>query len=290
MNAPPPADILKLADAEAVLAGIAGQLRAGGIIPYLGPGLAGLAAPQPQVPLTPEALAEFFASKVALPRRARGNAWASAQHIESVKHRSTVTALMGEAFAPQVAPTALHHFIASLRLPMIIDTWYDGAMRTALGSQSGWGEIQGITRAGIGEDRWYRFYDATGAETDRSAAEAWKTVLYKPHGSVAPVKNFLISDADYVEVLTEIDIQTPIPDVLKDRRTERSFLFIGCRFNDQLLRTYARQIMKRSVAPHYVVIDPDILTRNEVRFITSQGLTPVAVPLTRAVEILLEAA
>lgn len=290
MNAPPPADILKLADAEAVLACIAGQLRAGSIIPCLGPGLATLSTPLPKAPMTPEALAEFFASRVALPRRARGNAWASAQHIESVKHRSTVTALMGEAFAPPVAPTALHHFLALLRLPMIIDTWYDGAMRTALGSQGDWGEIQGITRAGIGEDRWYRFYDATGAETDRSAAQAWKTVLYKPHGSVAPAKNFLISDADYVEVLTEIDIQTPIPDALKDRRTERSFLFIGCRFNDQLLRTYARQIMKRSVAPHYVLVEPDLLTRNEVRFITSQGLTPVAVPLARAVGILLEAA
>lgn len=290
MNAPPLTDILKLADAEAVLAGIAGQLRAGSIIPCLGPGLAALSTPLPQAPMTPEALAEFFASKVALPRRARGNAWASAQHIESVKHRSTVTALMGEAFAAPVAPTALHHFLAALRLPMIVDTWYDGAMRAALGSQSDWGEIQGITRAGIGEDRWYRFYDAIGGETDRQAAQTWTTVLYKPHGGVDPARNFLISDADYVEVLTEIDIQTPIPDALKDRRTERSFMFIGCRFNDQLLRTYARQIMKRSAAPHYVVIDPDILTRNEVRFIMSQGLTPVAVPLARAVEILLEAA
>ena len=47
---------------------------------------------------------------------------------------------------------------------------------------------------------------------------AWTTLLYKPHGSVAPARNFLISDADYVEVLTEIDIQTPIPDAVKDRR------------------------------------------------------------------------
>ena len=290
MNAPPLDGMLKLADAEAVLAGIAGQLRAGSIIPCLGPGLAALSTPQPQAPMTPEALAEFFATRVALPRRARGNAWASAQHIESVKHRSTVTALMGEAFALPVAPTALHHFLAALGLPMIVDTWYDGAMRAALSSQSDWGEVQGITRAGIGEDRWYRFYDAAGGETDRLAAEAWTTVLYKPHGGVDPARNFLISDADYVEVLTEIDIQTPIPDALKDRRTERSFMFIGCRFNDQLLRTYARQIMKRSVAPHYVLVEPDILTRNEVRFIISQGLTPVAVPLARAVEILLEAA
>ena len=84
-------------------------------------------------PMTPEALAAFFGTKVALPRRAKGNAWASAQHIESMKHRSTVSALMTEAFGPAVEPTALHRHLASLRLPMIVDTWYDGAMRTALG-------------------------------------------------------------------------------------------------------------------------------------------------------------
>lgn len=289
MNAPVlAADILKLADAESVLADVAAQLRAGQVVPFLGPGLADLS--KPSAPMTPEALAAFFATKVALPRRAKGNAWASAQHIESMKHRSTVTALMTEAFAPPVEPTALHRYLASLPLPMIVDTWYDGAMRAALSQRSDWGEVQGITRAGIGEDRWYRFYDAAGAETDRAAAEKWATVLYKPHGSIVPAKNFLISDADYVEVLTEIDIQTPIPDVVKGRRTGRSFLFIGSRFHDQLLRTYARQVSKRSTTAKYAIVEPDTLTKNELRFFLAQGMTPIAVPLARAIEIILAGA
>jgi hypothetical protein len=280
----PQADILKLADAEAVLADVAQQLRAGQIIPYLGPAVAQLSAPP--VPMAPEALAAFFGAKVALPRRAKGNAWAAAQHIESNKHRATVTALMAEAFTPAVAPTALHRYLATLRLPLIVDTWYDGAMRAALEGRSDWGEIQGITRAGIGEDRWYRFYDAAGAEAERAAAAGWATILYKPHGSVTPSRNFLISDADYVEVLTEIDIQTPIPDAIKERRTGRGFLFIGCRFHDQLLRIYARQVSKRSAPPHYAVVDAETLTKNELRFIVTQGITPIALPLPRAIEIL----
>jgi hypothetical protein len=289
MNAPvPPLDFMRHGDAAASLRDVAARLRAGTMVPYLGPGLAELS--KPAVPMNPEALAAFFGTKVALPRRAKGNAWAAAQHIESNKHRSTVTALMTEAFKSPVEPTPLHHYLASLRLPMIVDTWYDGAMRGALGQHIDWGEIQGITRAGIGEDRWYRFYDAAGAEAARSAADTWATLLYKPHGSVVPAKNFLISDADYVEVLTEIDIQTPIPDAVKDRRTERSFVFIGCRFNDQLLRTYARQITKRSAALHYAIVEPETLSRNEIRFFISQGLTPIAMPLDRAVDLLLAAA
>lgn len=285
MNAPVPhLEFLAAADAEAALAEIAAMLRAGSIIPYLGAGVAALA--QATVPTTPEALAAFFATKVALPKRAKGNAWASAQHIESYKHRSTVTALMAEAFAAPVPPTALHRHLASLPLPLIVDAWYDGAMRAALAGRGDWGEVQGISRAGIGEDRWYRFYDAAGTEADRAAASSWTTILYKPHGGVTPAKNFLISDADYVEVLTEIDIQTPIPDIIKDRRTNRGFVFLGCRFNDQMLRTYARQITKRSSTRHYVVLEPDALSRNELRFLAEQGLTPIAMSLPRAAEIL----
>lgn len=272
------------ADAEAILREVVDRLRAGGVIPFLGPAVTELS--KPAVPMNPEALAAFFGTKVALPRRARGNAWASAQHIESTRHRATVTALMAEAFATPVEPTPLHRHLATLPLPLIVDAWYDGAMRGALAGRSDWGEVQGITRAGIGEDRWYRFYDAAGRETDRNATKAWTTILYKPHGSVAPAKNFLISDADYVEVLTEIDIQTPIPEEVKQRRTGRSFLFLGCRFNDQLLRTYARQISKRSADDHYALVEPDSLSRNELRFLVSQGLTPLAIPLVRATEIM----
>lgn len=285
MNAMPQINVLKGTDAEALLANVAAGLRKGSIVPYLGPGVAELS--KPDVPLTPDALAIFFGTKVALPRRARGNAWAAAQYIESNKHRSTVTALMAQAFAALVEPTALHRHLAALRLPMIVDTWYDGAMRAALGKCDEWGEVQGITRAGLGEFRWYSFYDADGNEVGSVAAGNWITVLYKPHGGVLPARNFLISDADYVEVLTEIDIQTPIPEVVKQRRIGRSFLFIGCRFDDQLLRIYARQITKRSANVHYALVEPDALSRNELRFLLGQGLTPLAVALPRAVEILL---
>ncbi|WP_245579971.1 SIR2 family NAD-dependent protein deacylase [Niveispirillum irakense] len=279
--------VSRTAEAEALVSDLARQLVEGALVPYLGPGL--LETGTTPVPGTPEELATFFATKVALPRRAKGNAWASAQHIESTRHRATLSALMAEAFSQPVAPTDLHLHLATLQVPLIVDSWYDGAMRAALSARrpaGDWGEVQGITRAGIGEDRWYRFYDANGAEVGRDQATAWGTLLYKPHGAVTPARNFLISDADYVEVLTEIDIQTPIPDAVKERRRSRGFLYIGCRFHDQLLRTYARQVSKRSGERHFALVDPDILTRNEVRFLGEQGITPIALPLRRAIDIL----
>ena len=97
--------------AEEALGKIAAELRTGTVIPYLGPGLTQLS--QPEAPMTPEALAAFFGTKVALPKRAKGNAWASAQHIENMKHRSTVSALMSEAFAGE------HRADAVARLPCV---------------------------------------------------------------------------------------------------------------------------------------------------------------------------
>ena len=283
-----PAAVLDFADGEKTLAEAVARLKDGRLVPFLGPGL--IDQETTLVPMTPEALAAFFATKVALPRRARGNAWASAQHIESTRHRNTVTTLMTEAFAPAVEPTPLHRYLAGLGLPMIVDSWYDDTLRTALAGQTGWGEVQGITRAGINENIWFRYYDAAGQEVDADAAAGWTTLLYKPHGGKSPAGNFLISDADYVEVLTEIDIQSPIPDPVKDRRATASFLFLGCRFHDQLLRTYARQVSKRSEGPNFAVVDPDLMTKNEVKFLVEQGIRPIALPLGQVAGILLAGA
>ena len=91
-------------------------------------------------------------------------------------------------------------------------------------------------------------------------------------------KNFLVSDSDYVEVLTEIDIQTPIPEAVQQLRTDRHFLFLGCRFRTQLERTFARQIMKRSSDKHWAVL-PGELSRNEARFLKEQNIQRLDMPL-----------
>lgn len=263
---------------DAVQAGLA----AGTLAPYLGPGVSAAYAPA-SVPTSYEALASFFSKRVALPRRARGNAWASAQYVESQRHHSSVTKLMSEAFATPVEPGPLHRRLAGLRVPLIVDTWYDGALRGALTGRSDWAELQGISRAPIGEARWFRAYGPDGGALTLAQASEATTVLYKPHGSVVPKADFLISDADYVEVLTEIDIQSPIPDLIKARRAQLGFVFLGCRFHDQMLRTYARQILKRSRGPHYALLDPAVAsTRNEARVLAELGVSTLVYPRDEA--------
>lgn len=86
-------------------------------------------------------------------------------------------------------------------------------------------------------------------------------------------------------MLTEIDIQTPIPDVVKERRRKSAFLFIGARFHDQMLRIFARQIAKRSAGGHLAIAERALLTRNEVRFLDEAGIELIDRPLVAAAEL-----
>lgn len=263
-------------DVAVPVSAIAERLHIGTLLPYLGPGVTALASDA--VPTSYEGLAAWLGSKVALPKRARGNCWAAAQFIESSRHRATVDELMTQAFATPVSPIALHQAIARLAPALIVDTWYDSALRQAFAGRTGWGEIHAASRARPGEYRWYRAYDALGEECSIADAAAWPTIIYKPHGCVAPRPNFLVSDADYVEVLTEIDIQTPIPEAVQIRRAVGGFLFLGCRFHDQTNRSYARQIAKRSGGGHVAVVS-ETPSRNELKFLEEIGAAVVEADL-----------
>lgn len=267
------------------LAGLRAELLADRLVPYLGPELLMLEG-KPSVPASPEEIAVALQKRVPVPGRIRGNMWAVAQYIESRRHRRTLKKLMAEIFAGELRPSAFHRFLATLPLSLVVDSWYAGTLAVAMAEAGRQDvvDVQGMSRATIGEDRWYHAFDLNGVATELSAAG---TLLYRPHGGIKPVGDVLVSDSDYVEALTEIDIQTPIPDAVRERRATRGFLFLGCRFHDQMLRTYARQIIKRSVGPHACVADAATLTTNEQRFLAAENIVLIDMPLAEATRHLL---
>jgi len=252
-------------------------LRDGGAIPYLGSGVLDLVPGGAPVPKSPEGLVSILASKVSVPHKIRNKLTAAAQFIENFKHRKTLVTHMTNAFKPAVKPSALHSLIASMPLPLVVDTWYDNAMAAAMQGRTDWGHVQGLSQSEH-FGTWFGYYDAAGNPIPDYVAGQWKTLLYKPIGGNLPAGNYLVSDSDYVEVLTEIDIQTPIPQDVQTLRVGRHFVFMGCRFNDQLTRSFARQIMKRSSDKHWAVM-PGELTRHEQRFLIEQNIERIDMPL-----------
>jgi len=239
------------------------EVAAGTRIAYLGPGVSALSGGA--APMTPQALCTALEAEVRVPRRAAGNLWAVAQFVENRKFRATLDAMVRRAFdaVPERA-NPVHDWLARARPPLVVDTWYDDALLNAFG-QGHWGLVQGISRNGEWIDIFTRAYDRAGRQV-AAPDPAWRTLIYKPHGLARAGSSFLLTDSDYVEVLTEIDIQTPIPEEVQRRRAGRPFLFLGCRFDDQMLRIFARQIAKRS-APGHIAVIPGDLTRMEQRFL-----------------------
>ncbi|MGO9517565.1 MAG: SIR2 family NAD-dependent protein deacylase [Candidatus Korobacteraceae bacterium] len=260
---------------------IAARLQGGHVIPYLGPGVLSLSGSEKALPGSHGALAICLTAKTSVPHKIRTNLTAAAQFIENFKHRRTVCNSMTEAFCGEAEPTALHRMLATMpAMPLIVHAWYDDLPQKALRAHSSWGMVQGVSQAEH-YGNWVHYFHADGSRAEQEATgkpNDWKTMLYQPFGSVWPARNYLVSDSDFVEVLTEIDIQTPIPERVQHLRRDRSFLFLGCRFSTQMERMFARQIMKRSSEKHWAVL-PEEPTRNEARFLDQYNVERLAMPL-----------
>ncbi|MBP2226783.1 hypothetical protein J2847_000050 [Azospirillum agricola] len=285
------ADSVTVTDTAAAIADIVAALKARRAVPYLGPGAFALLPPEEcPIPRNSAELTQRLNARVTAPGRFRTNLTAVAQFIETRRHRKTLDAILNELFRQTVPPTPVHRLVAAIPAPpLIVDVWYDNvldALLTGLGDRD-WGQIQGLSHPqSTGE--WVKYYGLDGAETTAGAAAGWDTLLYKPSGAVAPAGNYLVSDSDFVELLTEIDIQTPIPPSVQERRAGRHFLYLGCRFDHEIQRTYARQIAKRSSDRHWAVIQGE-LSRNEERFLAQHGIQRLDLPLDVAVEMIQEA-
>lgn len=264
---------------DTALAGVA----AGTVIPYLGPGVAALGTGS--FPAAPGTLCARIEAEVRVPKRAQGNLWSAAQYVESRKFRATLDDIVQRAFAGDAGTNPIASWVAAQRPPLVVDAWYDGALIEAYRAQggAGWGWVQGVSRNGEWSLIWTKSYAPDGTERLEGPDPAWSSLIYKPHGLARKGWSFLLSDSDYVEVLTEIDIQSPIPDEVIHRRTGRGFLYLGCRFDDQMLRTFARQIAKRSGGPQSAVIEGK-LTRMESRFLDETGIRRIDLPLAAVAE------
>ena len=254
---------------------IAKLLTDGAIVPYLGPAVPRLNEKNAALPASAFELAQHLGASVTLPSKVRANLTGAAQYIESFKHRKTLNAAVSEAFAKSAEPAGIHRLLfQELCVPLVLHAWYDDLPQRALAARTDWVMLQGISQA---EHRgaWFHTFASNGAPASLEDAAATPTVLYQPLGSVTPARNYLVSDSDFVEMLTEIDIQTPIPEIVQRRRAGCGFLFLGCRFDNQIERQLARQISKRSSDRHWAVL-ADEPTRNEARFLAEFGIQRIA--------------
>ncbi|MGZ8214500.1 MAG: SIR2 family protein, partial [Methylosarcina sp.] len=68
-------------------------------------------------------------------------------------------------------------------------------------------------------------------EIEQREVDARLPILFKPMGTPTPESNYIASDADYVDYITELMGGFAIPDFLKEYRKGKKYLLLGLPLN-----------------------------------------------------------
>ncbi len=127
---------------------------------------------------------------------------------------------------------AVHDWLASFKPAYVIDVNRDTQLQASY-AETPHVLIVGLARI-AGTDYRFRIYHYTDGAYQEVAQEAVDTslpILFKPMGTPLPQPNFIASDADYVDYITELMGGFAIPSFLKDYRKDKQYLLMGLPLN-----------------------------------------------------------
>lgn len=117
----------------------------------------------------------------------------------------------------------------------------------------------------------YHSHSKSYSRVDKELLNPMLPILFKPLGCVIPEKNFIISDADFVDWLTEAMGGYALPPFLKQYRKDKSYLFLGLDFNRDTFRMVANEItleLKEGI----LINDAESMSKKEEKFLLSHKI------------------
>ncbi len=120
----------------------------------------------------------------------------------------------------------------------------------------------------------YKIYHFDGSdyfEIPQEQVDTRLPILFKPMGTPKPEANYIASDADYVDYITELMGGFAIPDFLKEYRKGKQYLFIGVPLNRDSERMVMSDIIYGAAAHKGWVLNKNP-TAKEQRFCKKIGL------------------
>ena len=219
-----------------VFSEIINGLRNNTVVPYLGPGvlfdvkskLNGLPIPADSdslilamnggKPMAPKLMYEF-------PR--------AAMNQELKRGRTFVSQFLDKTYRDSKwSKAAFHTWLASQQLPYVIDINRDTQLQDCYADRKHT-LIVGLARI-TGTDFRFKIYLYDGqsyAEISQEQVDPQLPILFKPMGTPRPESNYIASDADYVDYITELMGGFGIPGFLKEYRKGKKYLLIGLPLN-----------------------------------------------------------
>ncbi len=246
------------------------------VVPYLGPGAlfdatnAQTGTPMPAdsnslilamnngIPMAPKLMYEF-------PRAAMNQELKRGRNFLG----QFLTKLYGET---QYTRAAVHDWLAEWRPAYIVDINRDTQLQDSYADEEHT-LIVGVARITASQFR-FKIYHYDGSdyfEIPQDQIDHRLPVLFKPMGTPKPEANYIASDADYVDYITELMGGFAIPDFLKEYRKGKQYLFIGMPLNRDSERMVMSDIVYGAAEKKGWVLNKNP-TDKEKRFCKKIGL------------------
>lgn len=255
---------------------IRAELAAGTLVPFIGAGaLEGVthADSGKTIPATSDELILALNNGQPMAPRLMYEFPRAAMNIELKRGRSAINRFMQQTYDdPGWSESPVHAWLASLELPYVIDLNRDTGLQKRYASRPHT-LIVGIARVASGLRYKLFSHDGTayGSEVDASAIDPAAPILFKPCGTPWPEPNWIASDADFVDYITELMGGFAIPPFLKARRKGLKYLVAGTRLDRDTLRMILADMIYDAAQPAGWALIPNANDK-EKRFCARLGL------------------
>lgn len=252
---------------EPILAG----LRDGSVIPYLGAGaVAGVVDIQSGRPMPADSDSLILAMNNGQPMAPKlmYEFPRAAMHVELKKGRGALKKFLDTTYRDTAWSTsALHTWLAGQNFPYIVDANRDTLLQKEYARRPHT-LVVGVARI-AGTDYRFKIFHYDGSDyraVDQEDVDVSLPVLFKPLGTPLPESNYIASDADFVDYITELMGGFAIPGFVKRMRQGRRYLLLGLRLNRDTERMVLSDIMFGAGQPSGWALIPNA-TAKEKRFL-----------------------
>ncbi|MDP1664771.1 MAG: SIR2 family protein [Methylobacter sp.] len=180
-----------------------------------------------------------------------------------------LTKLYGET---QYTRASVHDWLAEWRPAYVVDINRDTQLQDTYSDEEHT-LIVGVARITASQFRFkiYHFDGSDYFEIPQEQVDHRLPILFKPLGTPKPEANYIASDADYVDYITELMGGFAIPDFLKEYRKGKQYLFIGVPLNRDSERMVMSDIVYGAAEKKGWVLNKNP-TDKEIRYCKKIGL------------------
>lgn len=253
------------------------KLKSGELVPFIGMGVFRDTKNDEggQIPFDSDSMILALNGGRAMSQRLMYEYSRAAMSLEQRKGRAFIEQMVFHIFNAKPYKTPLvYEWLKQTMPPYVIDLNMDDSLLKVYEGVEHF-LVTGVSRIMGGYDRFlvYR-YDVQNKvyqHIEKELLNDSMPILFKPLGCVVPEKNFIVSDADFVDWLTEAMGGYAIPPFLKGYKEGKSYLFLGIDFDRDTFRMVANETTL-GLKDGHLVNDKEKITKKEEKFLASHQI------------------